>query len=324
MKQNRSYPYLVTIVIMAVFFGLTKFLIPMFDPGDFSPQTLGLTTLIVTLIQLSLTVIIVVIMRRDGSYPVLRQPGYRLAELFKPILGWVFIIIKAGSVLLLVNLAPAELIKVQPLGVVLALVFSFSIGFFEEYLFRGFLFKNLMKERDESHAMSAALISSFLFGLFHIDFLMVSRGVSIGQFAVAFFAMGVGFYLAAVTYRFGKMWIPVTIHALIDFPTFLLVALVDTERIFDLLEPFLNDMPLSVTDMGMGEGNIAVAAIGLVFLFAGYRMLNKTISARRQARLFEEEIRRQMLESYGSDYLPNPEHYTLSGFSDESDEPDSQ
>ena len=293
---------------MAVFFGLIHLVVPAIDMFDFSPQDMGMSTLIVTVIQLVFALVIVQLMKRDGSYLVLDHAGFRLGDLFRPILGWMFILFKFGAIFAVVQLLPSDVLKTQPVGIVLALVLSLSIGLFEEYLFRGFMFKNMIKGKDESAVIPAALISSLLFGLFHIDFVMVLKGVNTGQIGTAFFAFGVGFYLAAITYRFGKMWIPIMIHALIDFPTFLMIALVDTGKIFEYIEPYLDEMTLSMTDLGTEGGNPAIVLLGLMFLVAGGRMLRKTTNARRMERITREELDRQSSVNQ-SDYFPSPDNF---------------
>lgn len=308
---------------MAVFFTIVYVGFPTFEPGDSSQEQLGLSTILITGVQLIFALGIVGLMKKDGSYSVLNRPESSPSDLFRPVLGWLFIAFKFIAIFIVFTFLPPDLINVQPLGIVLALALSLSIGLFEEYLFRGFLFKNLVRDQDESAVLKAALISSLMFGLFHIDFMMVLKGggISAGQIGVAIFAFGVGFYLAAITYRFGKMWIPVLIHALIDFPTFLMIALVDTNKIFDLIEPLLEEMTLSIGDLGTESGNPAIFAIGLIFLVAGFRMLRKTIAARRLERITQEEMDQQLYDNYGNQFFPDMENFQPRGLSDP-EEPD--
>lgn len=320
-NRNKLYPIIATVLIMAAFFTIVYVVVPAFDEGTLDQRQLGLWAILITGVQLIFTVGIIALMKKDGSYPVLDRSRSRPSDLFRPILGWLFIAFKFVAIYIIFAFLPPGVIHVQPWGIVLALALAFSIGLFEEYLFRGFLFKNLVRGRDESAVIPAALLSSLMFGLFHIDFMMVLKGegISLGQIGIVSFAFGVGFYLAAITYRFGKMWIPVTIHALIDFPTFLMIALVDTDKIFDLIAPLLEDMNLSIGDLGTEGGNPMIFIIGIIFLLAGFRILRRTISAQRQDRITREEIERQLYDTYGNDHFPDMENFQPRGLSDRDD-----
>ena len=282
MNRPRYYPYLVTGLIMAVFFGITTILLPRFNILD--PLDLGRASLILSAIQFTMTLLIIALMKRDQTYRLLEERGIYFGRLFRPILAWLFIALKFAAVFLVISFFPEDVLQVNPSGLLTATVFALSIGLFEEFLFRGFLFKNLLIGRDERAVMTAALISSILFGLFHIDFMMVSKGQLIGaQLGLAWFAFGMGFYFAAVVYRYQKLWIPIVLHALVDVSTFYLIALIETDALFDMLAPVL-----SVTDLGGTGSNSFLLAVGLVFLLFGFRMLRQTFSIRQSERLLRE------------------------------------
>lgn len=299
MNRSKAYPYLVTFIIMAVFFGITTGILPTMKLND--PLDLGRVSLVITAIQVVLSIIIVTLMRRDGTYPLLEEPGVFFGRLFKPVLAWLFIIIKFVAILLMLTYLPDEAVRLQPLPLLIATALALSIGLFEELLFRGFLFKNLLADHNESKVMRAAIISSVLFGLFHIDFIMVSKGQMIGaQLGIAWFATGIGLYFAGLVYRFQKLWIPIILHALIDVSTFYLIAVIDGDSLFDILEPVI-----SITDMGGTGSNPLLIAIGVGFFLAGYRMLHKTISARREERLaYERSLEYQ--NPFDNSYFPDP------------------
>lgn len=273
---------------MIIFFGIASFLLPYLKLND--PMDLGRTSLIITGIQVAIALVIIGLMKRDGSWLYLEEPGLQFRRLFRPVTAWLLIAIKFIAIFVVVNFLPSHLIQPSALGLLIATALALSIGLFEEVLFRGFLFKNLARGEDESRVISAAFISSALFGLFHLDFLMVSKGQMIGsQLSLAIFAFGIGLYLAALVYRYQKLWIPIVLHALVDVSTFYLIAVVNQGAIFDFLEPVL-----SLSDLGGTGSNPFLIALGVVFLLFGYRMLRQTVtkreseSAQAQARIQAE------------------------------------
>ena len=86
------------------------------------------------------------------------------------------------------------------------------VGFVEEMLFRGFLFKALLAK---GKTVTAIVISSVTFGIGHIVNLFAGQA-SFETFIQILFAMSWGFILTMVFYRSGSLLPCIIAHAMID------------------------------------------------------------------------------------------------------------
>ncbi len=87
------------------------------------------------------------------------------------------------------------------------------VGFIEEILFRGFLFKAMSK----SGVKSAFIVSSLTFGAGHLLHLFDGSGTElISNLCQVFGAMGIGFMFAAIFYRGGSLIPCIIAHSLYD------------------------------------------------------------------------------------------------------------
>ena len=96
------------------------------------------------------------------------------------------------------------------------------IGPAEEYIFRGFVYGELLKIFSDRHWISLALVSSLLFAAVHLYYALVYGLASLVQFAdlVTFgMAMACTYYLSG-----GNIFIPALIHGVYDATGFLGVA----------------------------------------------------------------------------------------------------
>ena len=88
-----------------------------------------------------------------------------------------------------------------------------TVGFLEELLFRGLLFKAIEKRS----VKSAFIISSLTFGLGHIVHLFDGSGMTlVANFCQVLGAFGVGFVFAAVFYSAGSLIPCIVTHSLYD------------------------------------------------------------------------------------------------------------
>lgn len=88
-----------------------------------------------------------------------------------------------------------------------------SVGFLEELLFRGCLFKAIEKQS----VKAAFLVSSLSFGLGHILHLFDGSGMTlVANFCQVLGALGVGFVFAAVFYTTGSLLPCIVTHSLYD------------------------------------------------------------------------------------------------------------
>ena len=97
-------------------------------------------------------------------------------------------------------------------GLIWAAVSMALIGFIEELLFRGFLFKAILKE---GSVKTAVIISSVTFGLGHILNLFTGQDV-IDTLNQVVFAVAVGFVFTLAYYKSGSLWPCILAHSIID------------------------------------------------------------------------------------------------------------
>lgn len=110
-----------------------------------------------------------------------------------------------------VNLTNGLNINHTPIAIVFYMLTMVNIGFIEEMLFRGFLFR--MMEKD--NLKNAMIVSSITFGMGHIVNLLNGREMASTLFQVCY-AIILGYMLVIIFYR-SKSIIPcVVFHALIN------------------------------------------------------------------------------------------------------------
>ena len=97
-------------------------------------------------------------------------------------------------------------------GLLYAVVSFALVGFIEELLFRGFLFRAMLKD---GNARSAIVISSITFGMGHIINLFTGQATLQTLFQIVF-AVAVGFLFTMVYYKCGNLWPLIISHSLID------------------------------------------------------------------------------------------------------------
>lgn len=90
--------------------------------------------------------------------------------------------------------------------------YAFLVGFYEEFLFRGLLYKGL---REYFSAAESIVVSSFLFGVSHF---FGMSGLSVTVIIVRLlWNMSLGFYLGALMEKTDNLSLVSLIHMLIDF-----------------------------------------------------------------------------------------------------------
>ena len=97
-------------------------------------------------------------------------------------------------------------------GLIYAAVSMTLVGFVEELLFRGFLFKALLQD---AHVKAAIIISSITFGLGHILNLFTGQALMETLNQVVF-AVAAGFVFTFVFYKSGSLWPGILAHSFID------------------------------------------------------------------------------------------------------------
>lgn len=100
----------------------------------------------------------------------------------------------------------------EGLAQVFAVLSMLLIGFIEELIFRGFLFRALLKKDPTPVAIT---ISAVTFGIGHLVNLLAGQG-GMESLIQVFFAIAWGFLFTFVFYKSGSLWICIIVHGLVD------------------------------------------------------------------------------------------------------------
>ena len=111
------------------------------------------------------------------------------------------------------NLWNGFALNYSPAETVCRVLCMLCVGFLEEVIFRGLLFKAIAKD----NIRSAIVISSVTFGIGHIINLLNGSGMNlVGNLCQIVFAIAVGFLLVTIFYRGGSLLPCIFVHAAIN------------------------------------------------------------------------------------------------------------
>ena len=111
------------------------------------------------------------------------------------------------------NLWNGVALNYTPVETVCRIVCMLCVGFLEEVIFRGLLFKAVAKD----NIKSAVIISSVTFGIGHIINLFNGSGMDlVNNLCQIVFAIAVGFLLVTVFYRGGSLLPCILVHSAIN------------------------------------------------------------------------------------------------------------
>ena len=96
---------------------------------------------------------------------------------------------------------------------------TLSVGFYEEFIFRGIAFPLLIKafKENKNAILIAALLSSFIFGLLHYVNLIGDPDNFAGITNQVFFATAIGVFFCGIMIRTENILVPVVLHTLVNF-----------------------------------------------------------------------------------------------------------
>lgn len=97
-------------------------------------------------------------------------------------------------------------------GLLCAVIMMTFVGYAEEQIFRGFLFKAMLRD---GNVKTAVIISSVTFGLGHILNLFVGQDL-VDTLNQVVFAVAVGFIFTMAFYKGGSLWPCILAHSVID------------------------------------------------------------------------------------------------------------
>lgn len=111
------------------------------------------------------------------------------------------------------NLWNGFALNYSPTETVCRIVCMLCVGFLEEVIFRGLLFKAIAKD----NIKSAVIISSVTFGIGHIINLFNGSGMDlVNNLCQIVFAVAVGFLLVTIFYRGGSLFPCIIVHSTIN------------------------------------------------------------------------------------------------------------
>ncbi len=184
-----------------------------------------------------------------------------------------------------------------PWAIAWFVVYMASIGVLEETTFRGVIAETLLFNfgTDGRAVWKAALLSSLMFGLVHLQNMMAADAAS--TVLQVIFAFCFGMLLVSVYFRTGNLWIPILLHAAWDFAALVPVGIYGVGSMTATESP----NAASVVE------NLVLAAICLIpvpFLLARKKMpqvsqyFGGEILALREGVAADEEKKRREMEEF--------------------------
>ena len=195
------------------------------------------------------TIILFTFIQKSGV-----QKRYGLCK--SPVPVWRFLYYAPLIILASGNLWNGVALNYTPMETVCRIVCMLCVGFLEEVIFRGFLFKAIAKD----NIKSAVIISSVTFGIGHVINLFNGSGMNlVNNLSQIVFAITVGFLLVTIFYRGGSLLPCIFVHAAIN-----------------TLGTFANDMNLTT------ETHLLHLAALIVITVAYTLILTRTLPERQQ------------------------------------------
>jgi membrane protease YdiL (CAAX protease family) len=153
-----------------------------------------------------------------GYFGIFSSAGFGLAFLLLAVL-FAF----DPKIMDLLN-RPNPLLEVSSNLAWIMVLFSFVVvGPFEEFLFRGYIFGELLDVLKNKHWIISALISSIIFSIIHLYYVIIFGIVSIIQLSqIVMFGLG----MSGAYYKSrGNLVIPALIHGAFDATSYLIIAI---------------------------------------------------------------------------------------------------
>ena len=139
------------------------------------------------------------------------QKRYGLCK--TPVPAWRFLYYIPLVILASGNLWNGVALNYSPAATACRIVCMLCVGFLEEVIFRGLLFKAIAKD----NIKSAVIISSVTFGIGHIINLFNGSGMElVNNLCQIIFAIAVGFLLVTIFYHGGSLLPCIIVHSAIN------------------------------------------------------------------------------------------------------------
>ena len=230
MKLQNNNPYIITIITIAVFLGVIKFpLEPLLDSFEFTAQQSDNIARI-----LKNGILIVLALLAIYKMRIVKLAG--LSTQLKLQHRWLILIPLYLVVLGIFQAAGLDLSSVATIDIALLVLAMLSVGFVEEFIFRGILQAVFLKKyiHRKNGIYISIFIPAFLFGALHLVNLDTSNiAASVSQAIYAFF---IGAAFGAIVLKTNKLVPLAILHGVIDI-VFSLYVLRDTNAIPGELPP---------------------------------------------------------------------------------------
>ena len=158
--------------------------------------------------------------------------GFRLA-------GFGFVYIAISFFINFMQIPENGFIAPNILSLFIVILHPFiGTGLFEEVLYRGLVFKILLRKTGHSKrgVIFACVISSVIFGVLHL--VNVFAGASVlSTISQVVHATATGLFFAAVFLRTKKLWIPILLHGLLNLSAQIFNAIVSPDLLLKIPEP---------------------------------------------------------------------------------------
>jgi len=173
-----------------------------FSVADQLSSLIGIEKIITALLGVGMSVFLFVWIKRNG---LAEEYGLKKAE-FNPKQYLFFIPL---ILIVSVNFWTGVELRYNVIEGILFVVSMLCVGFLEEIVFRGFLFKAMSRE----NITSAVIVSSVTFGVGHIINLL-SGAAFLSTLLQVFYAIAIGFLFTIIFYKSGSLWPCIIAHGL--------------------------------------------------------------------------------------------------------------
>lgn len=133
-------------------------------------------------------------------------------------IGWVMYIVQGLLLIMAVCDIKGEVIRPQLSTIIKLILSNMVIGFFEEVLMRGLIFKHMWRAwQDKKYGLQLAVfISSILFGIIHIINLLANPSLVVATSVQVIYAVFGGIYFSVLYIKTKNIWVPILLHGVID------------------------------------------------------------------------------------------------------------
>ena len=206
--------------------------------GDNVSMSIGVMKSVTLPILIILSIVLYLFVKKNGL-----SEKYGLCKSNIPASKMLFYV--PILMLFTVNLWYGAVLNITPLESVLYVFSMLCVGFLEEMIFRGFLFKAMIKDG----VNSAIIVSSVTFGIGHMVNLINGSGVELlPNILQVLYAIAIGFMLVMIFYKTKSMLPCIVMHS-----------------IFNMLSTFANEAVITPQDK-------IISALFIIIVSGGYAL----------------------------------------------------